>query len=81
VRTGNAITLFTFEDQHNLRHVAVVMKKYGFPVEEWMLKGPDKEHRGARALYQPVPRKTVSSRVWKNAKVRNPKPKGSQNDE
>jgi ATP-dependent RNA helicase DDX52/ROK1 len=79
-RTGRAITLFTTDDQGNLRSVAMVMKRYGFPVEEWMLKGPDKEHRGARALFQPVARHTISSRVWKNAKARSPKVKG-ENDE
>ena len=76
-RAGHAITFFTVEDQRNLKPVASVMKKHGFPVEEWMLQNPDKQHRGARALFEPGKRHTISSRLWKNAKVRNPTPKMS----
>ena len=51
------------------------MKKSGCHVEEWMLQNQDKKHIGARALFEQSKRHTISSRVWKNAKVRNPKPK------
>jgi ATP-dependent RNA helicase DDX52/ROK1 len=74
-RSGNALTLFTVEDQPNLKPVASIMKKHGFPVDEWMLANPDKAHRGARALYEQTPRRGISSKLWKNAKVRNPPPK------
>ena len=73
-RSGKALTLFTTDDQPNLRPVAIVMKKCGCNVEDWMLQKPDRAHRGARALFQPQQRKTISSRLWKNAKVRVPKP-------
>jgi ATP-dependent RNA helicase DDX52/ROK1 len=53
-RAGNAITFFTTDDQQNLKPVASVMKKYGYEVEDWMLKNPDRRHRGARALFEPV---------------------------
>lgn len=76
-RSGKAITFFTVEDQQNLKPVASVMKKHGYPVEDWMLANPDKQHRGARALFEPGKRHTISSRLWKNAKVRNPTPKMS----
>jgi ATP-dependent RNA helicase DDX52/ROK1 len=72
--SGNAITFFTTDDQPKLKPVASVMKRYRYDVEDWMLKKPDRRHRGARALFQPVKRQTISSRIWKNAKVRNPKP-------
>jgi ATP-dependent RNA helicase DDX52/ROK1 len=74
-RAGNAITFFTTDDQRNLRPVASVMKKYGYEVEDWMLRSPDRRHRGARTLFEPAKRHTISSRIWKNAKARNPKPK------
>lgn len=74
-RAGHAITFFTEDDQTNLKPVASVMKKAGFQVEDWMLQNPDKQHRGARALFEPTKRHTISSRIWKNAKVRNPQPK------
>ena len=80
-RSGHAITFFTEDDMPNLKPVASVMKKHGFPVEDWMLRNPDKQHRGARALFEPTKRKTISSRLWKNAKVRNPEPKFTPNVE
>ncbi|KAH0787399.1 P-loop containing nucleoside triphosphate hydrolase protein [Histomonas meleagridis] len=74
-RGGHAITFFTIDDQPYLRPVASIMKKSGYEVEDWMLNKMDRKHSGARALYEPMKRHTISSRVWKNAKVRNPKPK------
>jgi len=73
-RSGTAITFFTIDDQPNLRPVAIIMKKCGYEIEEYMLKPVDKKHRGARALFEPNQRKSISSKVWKNAKVRVPKP-------
>jgi ATP-dependent RNA helicase DDX52/ROK1 len=80
-RAGAALTLFTVEDQGNLRHVAAVMKRYGCDVQEWMLRPPDQKHRGTRALFEQKKRHTISSRLWKNAKVRNPPPKRPPADE
>lgn len=80
-RAGYSLTLFTEDDQTNLKPVASVMKKAGFPVEDWMLKTPDKAHRGARALFEPTKRHTISSQLWKNAKLRNPEPKVPPNVE
>lgn len=74
-RAGFALTLFTTDDQPNLKPVASVLKKHGYEIEDWMVKNPDKQHRGARALFEPSKRHTISSKVWKNAKVRNPNPK------
>lgn len=80
-RAGHALTFFTEDDMPNLKPVASVMKKAGFHVEDWMLRNPDKQHRGARALFEPTKRHTISSRLWKNAKIRNPEPKVQPNVE
>ena len=72
-REGYALTLFTTEDQQSLKPVASVMKKNGFPVEDWMLVDPPRSQRGARALYEPIKRKSVSTALWNRKKPRMPK--------
>lgn len=74
-RSGKAITLFTEDDMPNMRPVAIVMKSHGYDVEDYMLKPVDKQHRGARALFEPQKRKAISYKPWKTKKVRVPKAK------
>ena len=74
-RRGKAVTLFTVDDQPNMRPVAVVMKKYGYKVDDYMLKKVDKSKRGARALYEPTKRKQIAADCWNVGRPLNKKEK------
>ena len=74
-RRGKAITFFTEDDQPNLRPVAIVMKNNGYQVDDYMLKKVDKQHRGARALFEPQKRQQVAGDSWNVGRPLNRKEK------
>ena len=51
------------------------MKNNGYKVDDYMLKHVDKQHRGARALFEPQKRQQVAGDSWNVGRPLNKKEK------
>lgn len=71
-RSGEAITFYTEGDIPYLKPIANILKGCGYDdqVKDFMFGPVPSDKRGARLLYEPSKRNTISSKLWKNSKAK-----------